>query len=390
MKVLHTSDWHIGKRLLGRERIAEQRAVLQEIAQICEREKIELVLVAGDVFDTYLPSSEAEDVFYSCVKELAGSDRTVVIISGNHDDNVRLSAATALAEEYGIYIYGNNLHVPTVFAKRATHPVRAGANYMVVENARGERVFVNILPYPTEARFKEDKNPDESFYDRIRRWIQAGEAENNENLPLIFLSHIFVAGGAVSEGERDIDLGGARAVPVELLPECDYIALGHLHRKQHLGNDRNIFYSGSILQYAFDEANVDKKVIVFEIGEAGVFDLREIKLSAGKKLVRLACDGLGQAKELLACYENCYIELTLYLNEPLVPSQIKELKECNEGLISIIPEIKSDTAVFEYTARKNRTATDLFTEYYKSQYNQEPPHDLLALFLEIAEGTSET
>ena len=94
MKVLHTSDWHIGKRLLGRERIGEQREVLREIAALCERERVELVLVAGDVFDTYLPSSEAEDLFYTSVRELAGKDRAVVIISGNHDDHIRLAAAT--------------------------------------------------------------------------------------------------------------------------------------------------------------------------------------------------------------------------------------------------------------------------------------------------------
>ena len=97
MKVLHTSDWHIGKRLLGRERIGEQREVLREIAALCERERVELVLVAGDVFDTYLPSSEAEDLFYTSVRELAGKDRAVVIISGNHDDHIRLAAATSLS-----------------------------------------------------------------------------------------------------------------------------------------------------------------------------------------------------------------------------------------------------------------------------------------------------
>lgn len=87
---------------------------------------MELVLVAGDVFDTYLPSSEAEDLFYTSVRELAGKDRAVVIISGNHDDHIRLAAATSLSEEFGIYIYGNVSHVPALSAVRKTHPVRAG------------------------------------------------------------------------------------------------------------------------------------------------------------------------------------------------------------------------------------------------------------------------
>lgn len=386
MKVLHTSDWHIGKRLLGRERIGEQREVLREIADICDREKVELVLVAGDVFDTYLPSSEAEDVFYTSVKELAGEDRCVVIISGNHDDNVRLTAATSLSEEHGIYIYGNISHVPDISLRRKTHPVRVGVNFMEIENEAGEQVFINILPYPTEARFKENKNPEESFRDKIYRWISAGEAENTKNLPSVFMSHIFVAGGNISEGEREIDLGGARAVPVDILPDSDYIALGHLHRKQHIGGNRNVFYSGSVLQYAFDEANVEKKVIAFDLHKEGVFNLKEIRLTAGKTLVRLTACSVEDALELLTRYQNSFIELTLFLKKPLIPAQIKELKEKNEGLISIIPEINDETAKYEYAVRRNLSSSELFTEFYKSRFEEEPSSELLQLFLQLAEG----
>ena len=112
MKILHTSDWHIGKRLAGRERLDEQAAVLNEIASVCDREGVELVLVAGDVFDNYLPSARAESVFYAAVKEIAGKDRCVLAISGNHDDNVRLTAGGVLAGGQGIYIFGNGRRVP--------------------------------------------------------------------------------------------------------------------------------------------------------------------------------------------------------------------------------------------------------------------------------------
>ena len=106
MRILHTSDWHIGKRLMGRDRLDEQAAVLDEIVRICETEKVELVLVAGDIFDTYLPSAEAEDLFFSKIRAVAGEDRAVLIISGNHDDGVRLSASAPLSVGVGIYIVG--------------------------------------------------------------------------------------------------------------------------------------------------------------------------------------------------------------------------------------------------------------------------------------------
>ncbi len=102
MVVLHTSDWHIGKRLMDRERIGEQIQTLDEIVSICDNERVEVVLVAGDVFDTYLPPASAEEVFYSTVKKLSGNGRAVVIVSGNHDDGVRVSAAVSIAEEQGI------------------------------------------------------------------------------------------------------------------------------------------------------------------------------------------------------------------------------------------------------------------------------------------------
>ncbi|MBO7298103.1 MAG: exonuclease subunit SbcD, partial [Clostridia bacterium] len=108
MKILHTSDWHIGKRLMGRFRLDEQAQVLDEIASLCDTETIDLVLIAGDIFDTYTPGAEAEELFFSKIKKIAGEHRAVLLISGNHDDGVRLSAVTPLSEEQGVYIIGNN------------------------------------------------------------------------------------------------------------------------------------------------------------------------------------------------------------------------------------------------------------------------------------------
>ena len=149
MKILHTSDWHIGKRLITRERLDEQAEVLDEIIQICEDEEIELVLIAGDIFDTYTPSADAEELFFQKIKLLAGQDRAVLLISGNHDDGVRLSAAAPLAEEQGIYIVGNARNPLRISSTaRKTHPVFSGKGYAVFENGKQERIYVSTLPYP--------------------------------------------------------------------------------------------------------------------------------------------------------------------------------------------------------------------------------------------------
>ena len=127
----------------------------------------------------------------------------------------------------------------------------AGEGYLVLEDGRGERVFINALPYPNEARFREDKT-EERFSEKISRWIARGGAGYRGGMPYVLLSHLFAAGGATSESEREIDLGGARAVPLSCFPQEGYVALGHLHKPQKLGE--NVYYSGSLLQYSFDEA----------------------------------------------------------------------------------------------------------------------------------------
>lgn len=387
MKILHTSDWHIGKRLAGRDRLDEQRVALEEIASICDRERIDLVLVAGDVFDTFLPSAEAEDLFYESVKKIAGEERCVLLISGNHDDNIRLTAATALSEELGIYVYGNAGHIPKLCQNRRVFPVEAGANHIVFRSGE-EEVFVNVLPYPNEARLKEDKNPDEKFLDKMQRWMNAGQSENKRGLPSVFLSHLFIAGGAVSEGEREIDLGGARAVPLSALPQCDYTALGHLHKRQSFRG--NVVYSGSILQYAFDEAGAKKSVVLFDLDREGVQNERRIELTAGKQLVRLQADGVAAAAELVKNYPDCYIELTVFLKEPLLSSQVRELREANAGIVLILPQVSQEGQVAEAVSLKQLSDSELFKTFYRKKFAQEPSDELTELFLSLTEGCDET
>ena len=378
MKILHTSDLHIGKRLMDRERLPEQVAVLDELTAICERENVALVIIAGDVFDTFLPSSEAEEVFYSALKKLAGETRAVVIISGNHDDGVRLSACAPLAEEQGVYIYGGT---PRVFKTGGNRPVRvleSGENWLVLGDGT-DSVYINALPYPNEARLKEEKT-EEAYSEKIKRWVERGEAGYRGDMPHILLTHLFVAGGKTSDSERGIDLGGARAVPLSALPQEGYVALGHLHRKQSIGHAR---YSGSVLQYSFDETS-EKSVILLETA-GNSFTQREIPLTSGKKLVRLECEGLFSALQLLPQYQNCFVELTLHLSEPLTTQETQNLREANDGLVSLITKLPESEHLPE-KSRSVMSGKELFGEYYRSLYGEEPKEELLQAFLEMTEA----
>lgn len=377
MRILHTSDWHVGKRLMGRERLAEQAEVLDEIIRICEDENIELVLVAGDVFDTYTPGADAEELFYAKVKALAGENRAVLIISGNHDDGVRLSSIAPFSEEQGVYIVGNSrAGVSTKKTGRAAQPIASGKGYVIFEGQNGDKTFVSMLPYPNEARFKEEKS-DLSYVERMKKWIDEGESGNVEKLPSVFLAHIFVAGGEVSESEREIDLGGARALPINALPKSDYIALGHLHKKQHMGKGHS-YYSGSPLQYSFDETQ-GKGVKVFDLNTSGVQNLKDIPLTAGKKLVRLQAENVETAQRLLSQYEGALVEMKLLLKEPLTAGDTAALAE-NENLVSLVSEIFGDTEL-QFETRKGLSDAELFDAYYEATYHAEPKQPLKELFL---------
>lgn len=383
MKILHTSDLHIGKKLNGRDRYDEFRGVMREIADVCRRENVELALVAGDVFDSYTPSAEAEEIFYSGIKLIA-QNSTVLIISGNHDDYVRLTAAASLAEELNVFIVGNNLQAVKCGKGGKAYPEKSGCGWVIFKNDGGERVYINTLPYPNEARFKEGKS-DESYEEKISRWIAVGEqgkSETNGKIPSVFLSHVFVAGGAVSDSEREIDLGGTRLVPLNLLPDCDYCALGHLHKSQKLGG--NAYYCGAPMQFTFDESGNKKYVNVFDLTDGGVQNFKQVEILSAKSLIRLQAATPADGVELLRKYQENHVELTLNLKAPLTPDESVMLRS-QPNLISLKTEINVAGDTSYKVSNKNKSASQLFSEYYKSRYGTEVSSELLATFLSLTE-----
>lgn len=383
MRILHTSDWHLGKKLEGRDRLSEQRALLQEIADIAEESMADVVLVAGDVFDTFTPSSAAEEAFYDGVTEISAGRRPVVVISGNHDDEKRLCAVTPFSDRMGVYILGNISDVPKI--SRTNMPVKAvkgGEGYILFERD-GEYLYVNALPYPSETRFKEAVKEGESFNEKIRRWVQKGFSGNDCNYPQILLSHFFALGAVSGGEEREIELGGAKAVDKNYLPPCAYTALGHIHKYMAVDSARNIHYSGSVLQYSFDEIN-DKFVLTADIDAQGCKNFRKIPLKSGIKLKRLSADGLERAQSLLSENTSFYVELELAADRPLTRAENRELRLRFPNLVSLKLSLKGIEA-FSSAGRRGLSRTDLLRAYYSEVYGGEIPGDVLALYCELME-----
>ena len=260
--------------------------------------------------------------------------------------------------------------------RKKIYPIQSGKGYVVFENDRGEKTFVSTLPYPNEARFKEEKS-ELSYLEQMQKWMEEGSADNIEALPSVFMAHIFVAGGSVSESEREIDLGGARAIPPSALPKSDYIALGHLHKKQHMGGG-HCYYSGSPLQYSFDET-AEKSVKVFDLTCAGVENLKDVPLHKGRKLIRLQAENVEDALKLLEQYPEALVEMKLLLTAPLTAADGMALAK-KENLVSLITEVYTEEEL-QFQSRKGLSDEALFTSFYKSLYDAEPKEELKTLFL---------
>ncbi|HEY8390086.1 MAG TPA: exonuclease subunit SbcD [Clostridia bacterium] len=375
MKILHTADLHLGKKLFNVDRLEEQQAVMDEIIEIADREKVDIALIAGDVFDTALPSAAAESLFYESMVKL-GRLCTVVVIAGNHDDPVRLSAAKEMALYCNIVIAGE--HDITYSAKKIT----AGKGYIQMD-INGERAVINLLPYPSDSRLGDVIDPNSTYIDRVKNRLYEGALGFREDTININLSHLFCVGGVKEGDEREIELGGARIIPIDTFPKAHYTALGHIHKPQTISKTNNIYYSGSIMPYAFDESN-QKSVIIADIDKNGIKDLKRVPITKYKSLIRLAADNVMHAMEMLEKNSEKWVWLDLKLQESLTDSDSKALKAFPNllRLQLILPERKK----INLKDRIQKSDRQIFIEYYQSQFGTQPKEELINLFLEIMES----
>ncbi len=379
MKFLHTSDLHIGKRLDKKPRIDEQVKVINNLVNIVKEKAVDVVLIAGDVFDTFMPSAEAEGVFFDMLYKLSKLNVLTVVISGNHDDDERLTASRQISSICGVFFTGSNFANNTKIGNVEVE--KSGENFLVVKKGN-ERVFISLLPYPTEYRMKDKFLEDETYEQKVSRYISNSIENNTENLPVVLVSHIFMLGGVASSQERSIELGGARILPQTIIPpSCVYTALGHIHKRQVINKDRNVIYSGSIMPYSFDEVNSQKSVTVFEIENGKVQNLEEVKLEGYKELIKISVPSVEDAIKMIDALNDCFIECTLKLDEIISKETLTKLT-LNYPNVFFKLEYKTGE-VAKVAQRSKMSDKDIFVEFYKSKFSTQPPEELVDLFLEI-------
>ncbi|MVM36306.1 exonuclease subunit SbcD [Spirosoma sp. HMF4905] len=402
MKILHTADWHLGKRLQDFQRLQEQQDVLAEIVQIADQEDVDLVLVAGDLFDTFNPDPQAEDLLYSTLKKLtAGGRRTVVAIAGNHDNPDRIEAQDHFGRECGIIFAG--------FPKTEFQSHKLSCEAKVLQTAPGfielklprhdAPVRLILTPYANEHRMRSYFGMTD-FDDELRQnlqghWATLADTYMNTNGVNLLVAHLFVMkrGGEQpeeSDDERSIlQIGGASMVYTDMIPpQIQYTALGHLHRYQQMaGGPCPVVYSSSPLAYSFAESDQQKYVVLIDAEPNQTVAITPIPLKTGKRLLRPRFKLVTEAVEWLQENPNCFAEITLQTTTYLTSEERRQLQQAHESLVTIIPDVRPvDEPEQEATPAIDLTQSmeTLFTNYFKNRNKgQEPNGRLQQLFREI-------
>ena len=398
MKFIHTSDWHIGKNLEGHSRLEEQEKFCDDFVKIVEENNIDMVIIAGDVYDTSNPPAGAETLFYKTICRLADDgNRCVLIIAGNHDNPERLSAVSPLAKEQGIIILGYPLSSTTESKYKGFEITEAGRGYLKL-NIGGEKATIITLPYPSEKRLNDairnvdDENELQKNYSNkvgdIFRKLEENFEEDSIN---IAVSHLFVSGGDPSDSERQIQLGGSLVVDKHDLPQkAQYTALGHLHKPQKASERLNVYYSGSPLQYSVKERIYAKGANIVEIHANETPVVEQVYFNNYKPIEVFKCDGIEEA--LKVCEENKDRDIWSYFeiktDEVISQENIKKMKEYLKDIIEIKPIITSHYEE-ENIDLKEKSMAQLFNDFYKFKEKCEPRGELMDLFLNIVSEEGE-
>ena len=398
MKFIHTSDWHIGKNLEGHSRLEEQEKFCDDFVKIVEENNIDMVIIAGDVYDTSNPPAGAETLFYKTICRLADDgNRCVLIIAGNHDNPERLSAVSPLAKEQGIIILGYPLSSTTESKYKGFEITEAGRGYLKLKIG-GEKATIITLPYPSEKRLNDairnvdDENELQKNYSNkvgdIFRKLEENFEEDSIN---IAVSHLFVSGGDPSDSERQIQLGGSLVVDKHDLPQkAQYTALGHLHKPQKASERLNVYYSGSPLQYSVKERIYAKGANIVEIHANETPVVEQIYFNNYKPIEVFKCDGIEEA--LKVCEENKDRDIWSYFeiktDEVISQENIKKMKEYLKDIIEIKPIITSHYEE-ENIDLKEKSMAQLFNDFYKFKEKCEPRGELMDLFLNIVSEEGE-
>lgn len=375
MKLIHLSDLHIGKRVNEVSMIEDQAYILGQILDIIDEEKADGVLIAGDVYDKSIPSSEAVTLFDDFLCRLGARHVPVLIISGNHDSQERLAFGNRLLELGGIHIspvYDGNIRSVTL------------------TDEHGEAVFW-LMPFLKPAHVKRfyPEAGIETYTDACRTVIE--KMDLDESKRNVLLAHQFVTGAATCDSE-EISVGGSDNVDASIFEKFDYVALGHIHGPQNVGSNR-IRYCGTPLKYSLSEAVHHKSVTVVKLGAKGELSLELRPLNPRHDLRQIR----GTFAELTAesFYKGTAVEDYIHValtDEEDVPEAMGKLRLIYPNLMQLKYDntrTRSNQLIDRAEDVQRKSPLELFGELYALQNNQPMSEQQLEFTRELIESVWE-
>ena len=378
MKFIHTADWHLGKLVHGVYMTEDQRFLLNQFISLVEEEKPDAVVIAGDLYDRSVPPTDAVELLDEILFKINVDLKIpVVAISGNHDSAERLSFGSSWYRSNQFYLAGK--------LEKQFRPVSInGVNFYLVPYAE-----------PGIVRQLLDDDTIHSHQDAMKAIIYQIEKNMNVNEPNVFVGHAFVLGGATSDSERSLSVGGSGCVSADLFEPFSYTALGHLHSPDAIYH-QTVKYSGSLMKYSFSEAKQKKSVSIIEMDEKGQFDIRyrsllpkydmrELEGSLEQLLdphfyqdekvddylkVTLLDEGalLDPIGKLRQVYPNVlHLEKKIHLTDMKKKQQMEILKEHKKSELELFETFYTEMTTLEFTDDKRKVMSEIIGKVLKEE-----------------------
>ncbi len=371
MRLLHTADWHVGKGLQGRSRLEEQAAVLVEIVDIARREEVDLICVAGDLFDSASPTPEAERVVYRGLLDLSKIAQ-VVVVPGNHDSERRLEAISAVFDLADVRI--------RAFVDREP---------LEITGSDGSTALVATLPwisqrYIVKAEHLMSADAFEhaaQFGERLSRIIGELCAPFRDDTVNLLVGHVTIAGAHLGGGERTAQTIFDYYIPATAFPaNAHYVALGHLHKMQKMAGPCPIHYCGSPIDLDFSDDEMGRHVMLVDLKPGIPAEPRSVALASGRKLRTLA----GTRKQLEALVGTTGDDfLRVIVKEKAHTGLGDEIREMFPEAVKIVVEGTGDERVLAALERKGLSPQELFELYLSTKEIDDPA--LVGLFTKLYE-----
>ena len=372
MKFIHLSDLHLGKRVFDFNLLEDQEYILEEILKVIDSEEPDAVIIAGDIYDRSVPSTEAVELLDEFLFQLSGRNLQVLLISGNHDSPERLAFASRLIAPTGIHL----------------SPVYSGVIEPIVLTDEFGPVNVYLLPFvkPAHVRRFFPGEKIESYNDALRIAVQALNVDRSKRNVLV--THQFITGAARSDSE-EISVGGTDNIDASVFEGFDYVALGHIHAPQNIGSER-IRYCGTPLKYSFSEAKHEKSVTVIDMGEKDSLSVRTVPLHPLRDLREI--EGSYEELTYRPNYEgtniNDYMHITL-TDEEDIPDAVGKLRLIYPYLMSLDynnSRTRSAGELSDLEDLEHKSPLTLFEDFYEQQNGRPMSDEQKAFAKEIMEN----